>query len=588
MAILAGAVTVLILVVVGRKLQPPVYPVARLEPFSTEAEQAFLDDSMRPAIPDQIPATIGTSLLIQWDVAGWIHALPLSEENRASLLKRTQADPVDRLVPALTALARRSTLIDDAVPPLEEIKAFLARFPSSGDGPNCSATRPLIPFESYVCAQERAFNRTAMQRILFTTFYESERNRHQYGLLWQWALWRKQQHRQATLIILDGMETSRVEALPFIQNMNELTGPTDIQSPRGIRAPAIPPPATAEANRLAALLSGDLQSQATLAQRISPRITASCGVSANNKAQIQFAAATVEDPYYLPACLADLAKRATREQELQQKLERLLELRETALTHKNLLQVFSWWNQWVAQAEVEDLFDEVLQLSLHASPSLTLMMVRGDPGNEQAEHLLTSLTTSPLPTSSKHLFALATAPAVSQTLPSFTVTREHGESKGSTTIRLQTAGHPNPVLVYKKGNVLYVENASEDPLRFNVAKVANPALWTQCMELAQKEQSATWCTEHHWLQLSAHTPFPGSIYQLTRALIPASGTTRVRLQPPGGLWFWGTGVSHMENRTTESSLMGSAPVTAFEFVTDSTINPASKQWSFPSLLLELQ
>ena len=360
-------------VIAGREYQPPVFPVAPLVALTEEETNKLIDEALLATIPEYLPLELAQPYLDEWDTNGFIKHLPVSPMSQTRLQERLAADPVDPLVPALAALARRQNLLNKSpkvVPTL--IESYLTRHPTVGAAPDC--TKPAtIDFDAYVCTQRQAFHRTVMQRSLFTAWYSNEKQRHQFGSLWKWVWWRTHTNRRATLFIHPTLGSShRWNKTPFLEDLNSVTGPDDTRSPFGLVEQAASSAPTSGSTEVDLLGSSSAPPYRPLEATLFPLETMTCG-GQNRKAQTQIAPIDASDTDVMTVCALELERRAKAESELQAKYAQLLSLRDLALHNKNMLQFFAWRKQRNALYEVKVLFDEVAELEASRIPIFSLI-----------------------------------------------------------------------------------------------------------------------------------------------------------------------------------------------------------------------
>jgi len=131
------------------------------------------------------------------------------------------------------------------------------------------------------------------------------------------------------------------------------------------------------------------------------------------------------------------------------------------------------------------------------------------------------------------------------------------------------------------------------------------ALRKRCVEQAQADATATWCSEAEWRRLTSYTTRPDSVVQLAH-LYDLDRAGSVNLFPREGIGynsdvpgrhagesfhekdafvgFFGTPVTRGEEQGRLRAVVnGSAPIAIYEFLTERLVEPGTDGWGYPSL-----
>jgi hypothetical protein len=322
-----------------------------------------------------------------------------------------------------------------------------------------------------------------------------------------------------------------------------------------------------------------------LESNIFPLQTLSCGPVLRT-AQTQVLPIDDTDQSVLELCARELERRALTESQLQSRYTELLSLRDEALHNKPMLQFFAWRRQRQALHRVKTLFDEVAVLEMNPLPRFTLVVFDNETPTQMGEvldHFSDEMSTQP----SHTLFALVTYPAKTDEESPLTVLRAPDEANGQEHWLVE-AGTDREAHIWRKGNALFMDAAGLNTLELQAAQEAAPELWTRCIIMPIREESATWCTEHQWLTLTGTTKRPGRIHQILKTDTSSGEVKSVGWVDTGAMAFWGSGMRHGNQGRIEAAHTGSAPVTLYSFLDGAPVDPLLENWAYPSLLGDLR
>ena len=352
MALLVGTAVAIALLGLGKEWHPPAYPVKPLPALTTTLRHDIMWAATGTLVPETIEVASVPHLVGEDVREFWIDGLNLDPTETAILSAKYTHKMLDPLVPALYALHQRTTIMGAEPNGFQEsIQNYLNAYPQPMDSPNCSL-EDAADFDRFVCQNFVATLRHSARATYFRLWFDKERNRHQFGQLFDWARVRAQQPRRTALLVHES-----TSPLPDI-SVDELTKTVLGSEIHSVAIRSVSS-FTTETGLTEAIQTQLRPNAPFLEDWMYPRLTMSCGTLAST-AHIQVVPLVSNDPDIDTLCLHELARRQAAELEVQEVYAEIIQLRDTALHNKNILQFSAWLHQRRILSRLNALLDRVV------------------------------------------------------------------------------------------------------------------------------------------------------------------------------------------------------------------------------------